>query len=106
MGSQYEYQALINKYYQYFSDYYKSQIIEENQEEEKEKKITIDDIIKKIHIYGEFSLIKSLIKDIINIILFPIKLLFLEFNKIKKIIRSKKWRTINMELFYIEIQLI
>ena len=90
MGSQYEYQALINKYYQYFSDYYKSQIIEENQEEEKEKKITIDDIIKKIHIYGEFSLIKSLIKDIINIILFPIKLLFLEFNKIKKIIRSKK----------------
>ena len=90
MGTQYEYQTLINKYYQYFSDYYKSQIIEEIQEEEKENKITIDDIIKKIHIYGEFNLIKSLIKNIINILLFPIYFLLLEFNKMKKILRSKK----------------
>lgn len=78
MCDEYEYKTAINKYYHYFEP----KIIEVEPEP------TMISLIKKIHIYSEYLLIKDFIKCLIKIILFPIRLVLIEIIKLYRIIKG------------------
>lgn len=79
MGSEYEFETQINKYYSKF----------EIEEEIKREDKTIIKIIKKLHLYSEYLLVKELFINIIKIILFPIRLVLLELRKIIRLLGGK-----------------
>ena len=79
MGSEYEFETQINKYYSKF---------EINEEITKEEK-TIIKIIKKVHLYSEYLLVKELFINLIKTVLFPIRLVLIELRKIIKLLGGK-----------------
>ena len=79
MGSEYEFETQINKYYSKF----------EIEEEIKREDKTIIKIIKKLHLYSEYLLVKELFINVIKIILFPIRLVLLELRKIIRLLGGK-----------------
>lgn len=84
MGNEYEYKTLINKYYVTFE--VKEEV--ESEETKKEDKVIIK-IIKKMHIYSEYLLVKESLINFIKIILFPLRLLIIEIKKIIKLLGGK-----------------
>lgn len=79
MGSEYEFETQINRYYSKF---------EINEEITKEEK-TIIKIIKKVHLYSEYLLVKELFINLIKTVLFPIRLVLIELRKIIKLLGGK-----------------
>lgn len=83
MASQYEYQTLINQYYQFFNNYY-SKILDVNNKKRK----SVLDIFTIIHMDKEYILIRDFIKSIIKIVLFPIRIIILEIKRVLKIFKE------------------
>ena len=82
MGSQYEYCTLINRYYDFFDS-----LKEANEETEQTEEINTPPV--KWYYCQEYFLIKDLIKSIVKIIVFPLRLIYIEMKRARKILGGR-----------------
>ena len=79
MGSQYEYQTLINRYYNSFRE-----ISVEGDKNNLSIRDSINRFFVKIHLINEYNLVKDFIKSVVKNVLFPIRLILIEIKRIIK----------------------